>query len=96
MAKGKQLKPQERDELLQELKTRFEKNMQRHKGVAWKDVEAKLDEDPTALASLHAMESSGGEPDVIGQDKKTGQVVFCDCSAQSPSGRRRYATIVKR
>lgn len=78
----------ERDELLAGLKARFEKNMQRHKGVAWADVEARLTSNADALKSLHAMEESGGEPDVIGRDKKSGQVVFCDCAAQSPSGRR--------
>lgn len=82
------MKTKERDELLQVLKTRFEKNMPRHKGVAWADVQAKLEGNPNALRSLAAMEATGGEPDVIGQDKKTGRITFCDCSAQSPPGRR--------
>lgn len=82
------MKPKERDELLHALKARFEDNMQRHKGVSWSDVEAKLLKNADALKSLAAMEASGGEPDVIGQDKKTGQILFCDCAAQSPGGRR--------
>ena len=82
------MKAPERDELLQTLNSRFEKNMQRHKGIAWADVQAKLDRNADALTSLHAMETTGGEPDVIGRDKKTGQFTFCDCSVQSPTGRR--------
>jgi hypothetical protein len=82
------MKAKERDELLAALKTRFELNMHRHEGIAWANVAARLANHPDALESLRAMEASGGEPDVIGQDKKTGQVVFCDCSTQSPAGRR--------
>jgi hypothetical protein len=82
------MKAKERDELLRVLKARFEQNMHRHKGIAWADVEARLANNPDSLKSLRAMESTGGEPDLIGQDEKTGQVVFCDCSTQSPSGRR--------
>lgn len=82
------MKTKERDELLEVLKVRFEKHMPRHKGIAWADVEARIANNANALKSLHAMEASGGEPDVIRQDKKTGQVVFCDCSPQSPAGRR--------
>ena len=82
------MKTKERDELLGALKERFEQNTHRHKGIAWADVEARLAKDADALKALRAMEASGGEPDVIGRDKKTGQVVFCDCSPQSPSGRR--------
>jgi hypothetical protein len=82
------MKTKERDELLGALKARFEQNPKRHKGIAWADVEARLAVSPDALKSLAAMEASGGEPDVIGQDRKTGQVVFCDCSTQSPIGRR--------
>jgi hypothetical protein len=82
------MKTKERDELLGALKDRFEQNMHRHKGIAWADVEARLANDGDALKALRAMEASGGEPDVIGRDKKTGQVVYCDCSPQSPSGRR--------
>ena len=82
------MKAQERDELLRALKARFEKNMHRHKGLTWADVEAKLENSPKALKSLGAMEQTGGEPDVIGWNTKTGQLVFCDCSAESPAGRR--------
>jgi hypothetical protein len=82
------MKKQDHDELLQTLKARFESNVHRHKGLAWADVQARLDRNPDALKSLRAMETSGGEPDVIGRDKKSGHIVFCDCSAQSPAGRR--------
>lgn len=82
------MKEQESHELLRALKARFEKNMQRHKGVAWEEVQARLESNPGALKSLGAMEATGGEPDVIGQDKKTGRITFCDCSAESPAGRR--------
>ena len=82
------MKKKERDELLQTLKTRFEQNMHRHKGIKWAEVAARLDGSNGALKSLKAMEESGGEPDVIGRDRKTGEVLFCDCSKQSPSGRR--------
>jgi hypothetical protein len=79
---------QERDQLLQTLKTRFDEHMARHKGVAWDDVAARLDAHPAALKSLQAMEASGGEPDVIDRDQKTGTITFCDCSPETPSGRR--------
>jgi hypothetical protein len=82
------MKTKERDELLGVLKTRFEKNKHRHEGIAWTVVEGRLAKNPGALESLGAMEASGGEPDVISHEKKTGQVVFVDCSAQSPAGRR--------
>lgn len=82
------MKSQERDELLQALKARFEKNMHRHKGIAWAEVQARLESNPGAMKSLRAMEATGGEPDVIGQDKKTGRITFCDCSTESPTGRR--------
>ena len=82
------MKEKERDELLETLKARFAKHMQRHKGIAWADVEARLSRDPEALKAVQAMEASGGEPDVIGRDEKSGQILFCDCAAQSPSGRR--------
>jgi hypothetical protein len=75
------------DELIETLKARFEKNVKRHKGVSWADVEAKLKGNAKALKTLAAMEASGGEPDVIGMDK-AGKITFCDCSAESPSGRR--------
>ncbi len=76
------------EELLNILKTRFEKNTNRHKGTEWAKVEAKLKANETKLQSLHQMETTGGEPDVIGFDKKTGEYSFVDCSAESPAGRR--------
>ena len=84
----KTMKAKEREQLLQTLKARFEKNMHRHAGVAWSDVQARLDGHPGAFGSLQAMEATGGEPDVIGQDKKSGHITFCDCSPESPTGRR--------
>jgi hypothetical protein len=75
-------------ELLAILKTRFEKNMVRHKGLVWDKVQSKLEANPVKLWSLGEMESTGGEPDVIGYDKKKGEYVFCDCSEESPMGRR--------
>lgn len=86
--KKKKLAPDTGKELLRVLKTRFEKNMNRHKGLDWAKVEAKLEASPGKLWSLHAMEESGGEPDIVGQDKKTGEYLFYDCSAESPKGRR--------
>ena len=82
------MKAQEREELLQALKARFEKNMHRHHGVGWVEVRARLESNPGALKSLLAMEATGGEPDVIGQDKGTGRFTFIDCSIESPTGRR--------
>lgn len=79
---------QERDKLLQTLEARFGKNMRRHQGIAWADVRARLEGNAKALESLQAMEASGGEPDVISRDGDTGRYTFCDCSAESPSGRR--------
>lgn len=84
----KKLSSEEREELLGILKTRFEKNMVRHKGIDWPKVQARLDASPEKLWSLNEMEESGGEPDVVGHDKKTGEYIFCDCSAESPKGRR--------
>jgi hypothetical protein len=81
------MKAQERDELLHTLKARFAKHMRRHEGIAWDAVQTRLDGNPSALKSLLAMEASGGEPDVIGRDE-SGHIAFCDCSAQSPAGRR--------
>ena len=78
----------QREELLKTLHARFEKNMNRHKGLEWIKVEARLNANFHALCSLHAMEETGGEPDVIGQEKETDQYIFCDCSAESPKGRR--------
>lgn len=80
--------PPERDELLRAVKARFEKNMHRHAGVAWAEVEERLEGDAAALRSLQAMEETGGEPDVIGRDEATGRCTFCDCSPESPAGRR--------
>jgi len=82
------MKAQERDQLLLSLKNRFERNPNRHQGHAWEMVVAKLEASPAALRSLREMESSGGEPDVIGYDSASNQYIFCDCSAESPSGRR--------
>jgi hypothetical protein len=82
------MKTQQRDPLLQALKARFESHTHRHKAVAWADVQARLDSHPGALKALHAMEATGGEPDVIGHDKKAGSIVFCDCATESPAGRR--------
>jgi Protein of unknown function (DUF4256) len=82
------MKAQEREDLLHALRTRFEKNTHRHPGIAWADVRAKLEAAPDALRALREMEATGGEPDVIGQDQETGHCTFCDCSAQSPTGRR--------
>jgi hypothetical protein len=87
-SRGKELSPPQREELLRALKVRFEKNTNRHKGVAWADVRARLDANRGKLWSLHEMERTGGEPDVIGRDGKTGEYVFSDCSAESPGGRR--------
>lgn len=78
----------QRDSLFKTLKARFEKNMNRHKGLTWAKVQTKLESNPEKLWSLNEMEKSGGEPDVIGQEKKTGAYVFVDCSAESPDGRR--------
>ncbi len=77
-----------REQLLRALKARFERHMPRHEGLAWEQIHARLLGNPAALVSLRAMEVTGGEPDVIGHDAATGQVVFCDCSPESPSGRR--------
>jgi hypothetical protein len=82
------MKAQEREELLRVLEARFEKNMHRHRGIAWSDVRAKLGADLAAMKVLREMEATGGEPDVIGRDKGTGHFTFCDCSAESPARRR--------
>ena len=84
----KELSPEQRKELLGALKARFEKNMNRHKGLEWAKVQAKLEADPEKLWSLHEMERTGGEPDVVGHDEKTGEYIFYDCSAESPKDRR--------
>lgn len=84
----KELSAEQREELLSILKTRFEKNMNRHKGLKWAEVQAKLEAYAEKLWSLDDMEITGGEPDVVGHDKKTGEYIFYDCSAESPKGRR--------
>ena len=84
----KVLSPEQRKELLEELKAHFEKNMNRHQAVEWAKVQAKLEVRTEKLWSLSEMERTGGEPDVVGHDKKTGEYIFYDCSAESPSGRR--------
>ena len=83
----KQLLPKQHEELLKALKARFEKNLNRHKGLEWAKVESRLEANPEKLWSLNEMESTGGEPDVVGQDKKTGEYIFFDCSAETPKGR---------
>lgn len=82
------MKAKQREELLRALKVRFEKNMNRHKGLEWANVQAKLEANAEKLWSLNEMERTGGEPDVVGYDKKTDQYIFVDCSAESPRGRR--------
>ncbi len=84
----KKLPPEQNEELLKILKTRFDKNMNRHKGIEWEKVKAKLEASPEKMWSLDEMETTGGEPDVVGHDKKTGEYIFYDCSAESPKGRR--------
>jgi hypothetical protein len=84
----RKLSSEQSDEILKVLKTRFDKNTNRHKGLNWAEVQAKLVANPAKLWSLHEMEISGGEPDLVGHDKKTGEYVFYDCSAESPKGRR--------
>jgi hypothetical protein len=88
MQRAKDMTVKEREELLRTLKARFEKNMGRHKGLEWAKVKAKLEAHTEKLWSLNEMERSGGEPDVVGHDKKTGEYIFYDCSAESPKGRR--------
>src|SRR5687768_11948796 len=83
----KELSPEQREELLRALKARFEKNMNRHKGLEWAKVKAKLEANSEKLWSLNEMERTGGEPDVVGHYKKTGGYIFFDCSAESPKGR---------
>lgn len=82
------MKANQREELLKILEARFEKHMHRHKGLAWPEVQTRLEAHPEQLKSLGEMESTGGEPDVVGQDKKTGEFIFYDCSPESPAGRR--------
>ncbi|CCQ96245.1 conserved hypothetical protein [[Clostridium] ultunense Esp] len=84
----KELSPEQREKLLETLKARFEKNMNRHEGLEWAKVQAKLEANPEKLWSLNEMERTGGEPDVVGYDKETDEYIFFDCSAESPKGRR--------
>jgi hypothetical protein len=84
----KELPAKQQEELLRVLKTRFEKNMYRHKGLEWTKVQARLEANTEKIGSLQEMESTGGEPDVVGFDKKTGEYIFYDCSAESPKDRR--------
>ena len=83
----KELSPAQRDALLKALKARFEKHMNRHEGLKWEKVQARLDANAAKLWSLHEMERTGGEPDVVGHDKKTGEFLFFDCSPETPKGR---------
>ena len=83
----KELSAEQREELLRALKGRFEKNMNRHKGLEWAKIKAKLEANPEKLSSLNEMERTGGEPDVVGHDKKTGEYIFFDCSAETPKCR---------
>jgi Protein of unknown function (DUF4256) len=85
---GKELSPGQLDGLLRTLKARFEKNMNRHSGLEWARVQARLEANPEKLWSLNEMERTGGEPDVVGHDKETGEYILYDCSAESPKGRR--------
>jgi hypothetical protein len=84
------LSKKQREEILKALQARFEKNMNRHKGLEWPQVQAKLEANTEKIWSLHEMERTGGEPDVVGHDKKTGEYIFYDCSAESPKGRRSF------
>src|SRR5579863_2721107 len=84
----KELSSEQRKELLRALKARFERNMNRHNGLEWAKVQAKLEANPKRLCPLNEMERTGGEPDVVGHDKNTGEYIFYDCSAESPKGRR--------
>ncbi len=88
MSDKKKLSPSGRKALIETLKTRFEKNMERHKGLEWAKVQARLEANPEKFRPLGEMENTGGEPDVVGRDKKTGAYIFYDCSPESPKGRR--------
>lgn len=90
MGKSKTLSTKEQEELIQTLKTRFEKNMKRHKGLNWDDVQKRLEANPDKLYILDEMELTEGEPDVVGFDKKSGEITFFDCAPESPKGRRSY------
>src|SRR5262245_32814482 len=84
----RELSSEQRQEILRALQARFEKNGSRHQALEWAKVQAKLDANPEKLWSLSEMERTGGEPDVVGHDKKTGEYIFCDCSPETPKGRR--------
>ncbi len=86
--KTEDMNAKQREELLRTLKARFDKNMTRHRGLEWAEVQARLEANAEKLRSLHEMERTGGEPDVVGHDTKTGEFLFCDCSAESPKERR--------
>src|SRR5262245_41779595 len=88
MQREKDMKVKQREELFSTLKARFEKNTNRHRNLEWAEVQAKLEGDTGKMWSLNEMERTGGEPDVVGRDKKTGEYIFIDCSAESPKGRR--------
>ncbi|MDA3614299.1 DUF4256 domain-containing protein [Polluticaenibacter yanchengensis] len=88
MSKPNKLPAERSEELLEILRKRFEKNMNRHEGISWVDVQAKLEKAVSKLYSINEMEETGGEPDVIGYDTKTNEYIFCDCSAETPKGRR--------
>lgn len=88
MATKNELSSEEREKLIDTLKTRFEKNMKRHRGLEWADVQARLDKHAEKVWSLHEMERTGGEPDVVGYDEKADEYIFYDCAAESPKGRR--------
>lgn len=90
MSKTKELSQEKKQLLLASLQQRFEKNMKRHEGIDWSQVQNKLEKQPEKLFLLYGMEETGGEPDVIGYDSKAGDYLFCDCSAESPAGRRSY------
>lgn len=88
MPRAKDMSAKQQEDLLGALRARFEKNMSRHKDLEWAKAQAKLEAAPEKLWSLHEMERTGGEPDVVGYDKKTGEYIFYDCSTESPNGRR--------
>lgn len=88
MDKAKVMKPEQREEILRLLRTRFDENMNRHQGLEWSKVQAKLQANPEKLWSLNEMEKTGGEPDVVGLDSTSGEYIFYDCSPESPEGRR--------
>lgn len=88
VTKAKELLPEQREELFSILKARFQENMNRHEGIDWPDVRDRLEANKEKLWSLHEMERTGGEPDVVGYDEKTGEYLFVDCSRESPAGRR--------